>query len=241
MNLDSDEKIIKTYADNCGWIARATGLMNETHCVAYFENIDGAVDKVDKFGTIYITNKRIIYENLDKSRIIFSINHNNVTTTTGSNCTRFSLGQLCILGNKTYNEGLRLPSGKELSNFLNSTFYTEEEQIRRLIKTAKNKEKHLDYQGAIELYDEIGNDKEAARVRKLKAEQGSVKVDQTVVHGDYVDDRDTIVKDSVTSKSNVGAGGKSKAEQIKEIKELLDSGAIDEDEFKQMKKEILGK
>ena len=28
---------------------------------------------------------------------------------------------------------------------------------------------------------------------------------------------------------------------IKEIKELLDSGAIDDDEFKQMKKEILGK
>jgi len=38
-----------------------------------------------------------------------------------------------------------------------------------------------------------------------------------------------------------GTGGKSKAEEIKEIKELLDSGAIDDDEFKQMKKEILGK
>jgi hypothetical protein len=36
-------------------------------------------------------------------------------------------------------------------------------------------------------------------------------------------------------------GGKSKAEQIKELKELLDSGAIDAAEFKQMKKEILGK
>ena len=33
----------------------------------------------------------------------------------------------------------------------------------------------------------------------------------------------------------------SKTEQIKEYKELLDSGAIDEYEFKQMKKEILGK
>ena len=63
----------------------------------------------------------------------------------------------------------------------------------------------------------------------------------TTVGGDYIDDRDTIVKDSVISKSNVGAGGKSKAEQIKELKELLDSGAIDDGEFKQMKKEILGK
>jgi hypothetical protein len=67
------------------------------------------------------------------------------------------------------------------------------------------------------------------------------KVEQTVVHGDYIDDRDTIVKDSVISKSNIGAGRKSKAEQIKEIKELLDSGAIDAAEFRQMKKEILGK
>ena len=89
--------------------------------------------------------------------------------------------------------------------------------------------------------EDIGKPEEAGRVRKLKAEQGAVKVDQTVVHGDYVDDRDTIVKDSVVNKSNIGAGGKSKAEEIKEIKELLDSGAIDDDEFKQMKKEILGK
>jgi hypothetical protein len=37
----------------------------------------------------------------------------------------------------------------------------------------------------------------------------------------------------------IGSGGKSKAEQIKEIKELLDSGAINEAEFKQMKQEVL--
>ena len=94
------------------------------------------------------------------------------------------------------------------------------------------------YDDADEWYSSHGMLKEAARVRKLKADLAAPK---TEIHGDYVDDRDTIVKDSVISKSNVGAGGKSKAEQIKEIKELLDSGAIDEDEFKQMKKEILGK
>ena len=81
----------------------------------------------------------------------------------------------------------------------------------------------------------------AETLRKIQAEQGAVKVAQTVVHGDYVDDRDTIVKDSVLNRSNVGAGGKTKGERIKLIKELLDSGAIDDDEFKQMKKEILGK
>ena len=51
----------------------------------------------------------------------------------------------------------------------------------------------------------------------------------------------TEVKDSVLNRSSIGSDGKSKAEQVQNIKELLDSGAIDEDEFKQMKKEILGK
>ena len=105
---------------------------------------------------------------------------------------------------------------------------------------AKKREEYYDYDEAIEIYEEINMPEEAARVRKLKAEQGAVKVDQTVVHGDYVDDRDTIIKDSVISKSNVGAGGKSKGEEIKVIKELLDSGAIDDDDYQKMKREIIG-
>ncbi len=104
---------------------------------------------------------------------------------------------------------------------------------------AREKEKLLDYAGAIAGFEELGLHKDAKRVRRKMLDEK--KVDQTVVHGDYVDDRDTIVKDSVVSKSNIGAGGKSKGEQIKVIKELLDSGAIDDAEFKQMKKEILGK
>jgi hypothetical protein len=104
---------------------------------------------------------------------------------------------------------------------------------------AREKEKLLDYAGAIAGFEELGLHKDAKRVRRKMLDEK--KVDQTVVHGDYVDDRDTIVKDSVVSKSNIGAGGKSKGEQIKVIKELLDSGAIDAAEFQQMKKEILGK
>ncbi|MDP6659352.1 MAG: SHOCT domain-containing protein, partial [Candidatus Poseidoniia archaeon] len=76
-------------------------------------------------------------------------------------------------------------------------------------------------------------------VRKLKSEQGAVKVAQSVVQGDQITKTD--IRDSVVSKSNIGGGGKSKAEQIGEIKDLLDSGAIDKDEFQKMKKEILGK
>ncbi len=81
---------------------------------------------------------------------------------------------------------------------------------------AKEREKALDYGSAIEIWESLGEIKEAARVRKLQAEMG-------------------------LNRSNVGAGGDDKLGKIKELKELLDSGAIDDDEFKQMKKEILGK
>jgi hypothetical protein len=110
-----------------------------------------------------------------------------------------------------------------------------------IINLAQDKENNLDYDGAINLYENIEMSEEAARIRKLKAEQSTVKVDQTVVHGDYVDDRDTIVKDSVISKSNIGAGGDDKVTKLEKIANLKREGLIDDDEFKQMKKEILGK
>ena len=126
----------------------------------------------------------------------------------------------------------------EVTKFVNAFYemrptWEKKQQIDR----AKEREKALDYDSAIEIWEKLGNIKEAARVRKMQAEMGSVKVSQKVVHGDEV----TEIKDSVLNRSNVGAGGKSKGEEIKVIKELLDSGAIDDDEFKQMKKEILGK
>mgnify|MGYP001319372990 CR=1 FL=1 len=106
-----------------------------------------------------------------------------------------------------------------------------------ILDKAKRHEKLLEFEEAAKMYKIAGYDNQVIRVRK-KARN---KVKQTIVHGDYVDDRDTIVKDSVINRSNIGFGEKSKAEEIKDIKELLDSGAIDDDEFKQMKQEILGK
>ena len=116
-------------------------------------------------------------------------------------------------------------------------------RVRNLdvLEKAQEREKHLDYQRAIELYESIEMPEEAARVRKLIAEQSAVKVDQTVVHGDYVDDRDTIIKDSVVSKSNIGTGGDDKISKLEKIAEMKEKGLIDAAEFKQMKKEILGK
>ena len=102
---------------------------------------------------------------------------------------------------------------------------------------AKSKEENLDYESAISIWEQMGDRQKAKEVRKKMIDS---KASKTVVHGDYVDDRDTIVKDSVINKSNIGAGGKSKAEEIKEIKELLDSGAIDKDDYEKMKREIVG-
>jgi HEAT repeat protein len=94
------------------------------------------------------------------------------------------------------------------------------------------------YDDAEEWYTSHGMMEEAAAVRRKKANMIAPK---TEVHGDYIDDRDTIVKDSVISRSNVGPGIKSKAEELRDAKALLDDGIIDAFEFKQMKKEILGK
>ena len=111
-------------------------------------------------------------------------------------------------------------------------------KYNRLIAMAQTREEALDYDTAIQIWEELGKITEAARVRKMQAEMGSVKVTQKVVHGDEV--TKTEIKDSVLNRSNVG-GSSSKAEELREAKSLFEEGLIDDDEFKQMKKEILGK
>ena len=106
--------------------------------------------------------------------------------------------------------------------------------------SALEAEGNLDEERAIKIFDEFLLPGEAKRIRQKIQDEGRVKVDQTVVHGDYVDDRDTIVRDSVISKSNIGAGGSSKMQELKDLTEMKKEGLIDDDEFKQMKKEILG-
>ena len=59
-----------------------------------------------------------------------------------------------------------------------------------------------------------------------------LKIVKTALGGD---------EDDNTKKSNTGSGGDDKFTKLKELKEMLSEGLIDKDEFKQMKKEILGK
>ena len=122
----------------------------------------------------------------------------------------------------------------------------ENSEIKEAIIEAKAKlagelEDLLRYKEAIDIWEELGRHDEAKRIRKKVREEGRVSVDQTVVHGDYVDDRDTTVRDSVINKSNIGAGGDDKFAKLKELKEMFDSGFISKEEMEEMKKEILRK
>ncbi len=102
---------------------------------------------------------------------------------------------------------------------------------------AKVREDAKDYEAAIILWENLGEIKEAARVRTLQAELGAVKVAQKVVQGDEV----TEIKDSVLNRSNIGSSGDDKIAKLEKIANLKKEGLIDDDEFKLMKKEILGK
>ena len=101
---------------------------------------------------------------------------------------------------------------------------------------AKEYEDVLKYEDAIKELEDIGNHSEAKRIRQKIIEQK--KVDQTVVQGDQI--TKTEIKDSVVNRSNIG-GKPSKAEELREAKSLFEEGLIDDEEYKQMKNEILGK
>ena len=103
--------------------------------------------------------------------------------------------------------------------------------------SARKAEIAMNYGKAVAIWERMGLLSRAAHIRTLMTENSTVKVSQKVVHGDEV----TEIKDSVLNKSNIGSGGDDKFTKLKELKEMLAEGLIDDDEFKQMKKEILGK
>ena len=109
--------------------------------------------------------------------------------------------------------------------------------VENLVIIAKEHEKLLEFDEASSIYKDLDMDKEVIRVRE--EQRNKVNIDQNVVHGDQI--TKTEIKDSVINKSNIGSGGDDKFTKLKELKEMLSEGLIDNDEFKQMKKEILGK
>ena len=182
----------------------------------------------------------LVMDGVATPRLIDVVAQTNINVIVSELAVQLQLPENILVLTRT---SLDSPEVREIENNRNKdidifTREREQKEKQRKIANAQDKEEHLDYDGSIEIYEEIGDKKSAKRIRKLKADLAAPK---TEIHGDYVDDRDTIVKDSVINRSNIGAGGDDKVAKIKELKELLDSGAIDDDEFKQMKKEILGK
>ena len=116
-------------------------------------------------------------------------------------------------------------------------FCNECHEVPRMRKKARIREESLDYDSAMKIWDELGETKEAARVRRLKADQNTVKVEQTVIHGDQI--TKTEVKDSVLNHSNIG-GGSSKMQELEKLTNLKREGLISEEEYEKMKQEIIG-
>ena len=185
----------------------------------------------------FIRDKTYIY-NLEEVKITRTHGQANIF---GSNPASLSI---TVLASRPLHLLIKFPyqQNQEVSDFFRNYKNAKKKSEKKIehhkeVDRAKEREKALDFDAAINIWEELELIDEAARVRKMQAEMGSVKVSQKVVHGDEV----TEIKDSVINRSNVGAGGKSKSEELREAKALLDDGIIDDDEFKQMKKEILGK
>ncbi len=191
--------------------------------------IEGKPRDKYKPGSLYITNQRIIFEAKEKSLIVSLGNIDSFTFNKHLECPSFD----ALDDDGTYTSFILMGS----KSIKEAQAHLEDLLPKARIQKAKQCEEHLDYKRAIEIYDKMGKPEEAARVRKIVTDLK--KVDQTVVHGDQV--TKTEIKDSVVSKSSIGSGGDDKFTKLKELKEMLAEGLIDDEEFKQMKKEILGK
>ena len=103
------------------------------------------------------------------------------------------------------------------------------------LENAINREKILDYQKAKEIYEELNLPKEVERIRKIIEEK---KLKQDKSKEKKITNIE--IKDSVVNRSNLGIES-SKMQELKDLTEMKKEGLIEDDEFKQMKKEILGK
>ena len=124
---------------------------------------------------------------------------------------------------------------------LGTEISSNSEMDKTLKEIAYEKEKLLDFKGAIEIFEKLKMYEDSKRVRKKMQDWGSVKVDQTVVHGDYVDDRDTFVRDSVVSKSNIGAGGDGDdlAAKLQQLAQMHKDGILSDEQFEAAKNKLL--
>tara|TARA_B100001121_G_scaffold268391_1_gene252291 strand:+ start:309 stop:1019 length:711 start_codon:yes stop_codon:yes gene_type:complete len=231
IQLKSGEVVQKIIDDDSNWALKMSG-------TAYKDTVGKIVGTNVVYGTFFVTNLRLIFESND-GRIVDEFLHETVIKTSGKNGTAFTTSQFDIFTDYNSSSQYILKSARSVSDYLNNNYYSHSAKKNLAKFLGTEREKHLDYNGAIDIYEKYNLPEEAARVRRNMYDEK--KVEQTVVHGDYVDDRETIVKDSVINRSNIGAGGDDKFARLERLAEMKEKGLIDDDEFKQMKKEILGK
>jgi len=124
-----------------------------------------------------------------------------------------------------------------ISDFTSGETYREDSykllKNYRKEKVGEELEKRELYDEAEEWYSHNRMTKKATEMRKKKADMSAPKTEINI------DDRDTIIKDSVINRSNIASNGDDKFAKLERLTKMKKEGLIDDDEFKQMKKEIL--
>jgi len=124
--------------------------------------------------------------------------------------------------------------------------------LKRKLAKARKYERQLDHHHALDLYRELDLVEDIRRVNKtMQGQSLSQSQPTTIVHGNYIDDRDkftttidgskTEIHDSVVSNSSIGSKkmDASVEKKIEQLRELLDEGLITEEIFEAKKQMIL--
>jgi len=180
-------------------------------------------------GNLYVTNRRIIFEDTERRGKDCIIPLHKTKYFEYKPAGWVVVAMLTIVKNNNFIETFTATWAK-------SDIVENLVEIRgvSILEKAEKHEKLLEFEEAAEMYKLCGFEEDVIRVR----EKARNKVEQTVVQGDQI--TKTEIKDSVLNRSNVGSGP-SKMQELKDLTEMKEKGLIDDDEFKQMKKEILGK
>ena len=110
------------------------------------------------------------------------------------------------------------------------------------LKRALIYESQLDYEQALAIYRRFNMTGEVRRINEMKYVNNNQSgvTNTTIIHGNVVNDNDTIVKDSVLNRSSIGGNGNSKLEELEKLMEMKEKGLIKKEEYEKMKKEIIG-
>ena len=131
----------------------------------------------------------------------------------------------------------------EIDNFLSSTISINARQISSIARGGffEAAVKITESSGKVHELNPTSPDTVVNEIQNLMNVNETVvekNIYQHIVQGDQI--TKTEVKDSVLNRSNIGESN-SKMQELEKLAEMKEKGLIDDDEFKQMKKEILSK